>query len=89
VDRYRLGSIGKASQMLGVSITTLKHWKLEGKFIPERTAARQRRYDLTKLKPEWFYAGDDNNGSRSHKNQKLIESVKKVVTAVTADDNCP
>lgn len=28
-------------------------------------------------------------GSRSHKNPKLIESVKKVVTEVTADDNCP
>ena len=28
-------------------------------------------------------------GSRSHKNQKLIEGVKKVVAEITADDNCP
>ena len=28
-------------------------------------------------------------GSRSHKNQKLIEGVKQVVAEITADDNCP
>jgi putative resolvase len=48
----RLFSIGKASEVLGVSITTLRRWELEGKLIPERTASGHRRYDLGKLKPE-------------------------------------
>ncbi|MDP1572863.1 MAG: MerR family DNA-binding transcriptional regulator, partial [Pseudomonadota bacterium] len=44
-------AIGEASEALGVSITTLRRWEVEGKLIPERTAGRQRRYDLAKLKP--------------------------------------
>jgi predicted site-specific integrase-resolvase len=55
MDRYVL--IGKASKVLGVSITTLRRWELEGKIIPERTARGQRRYDLAKLKPELFHLG--------------------------------
>lgn len=43
-----------------MSITTLRRWELEGKLIPERTVAGHRRYDLTKLQPEWFYIGDDH-----------------------------
>jgi predicted site-specific integrase-resolvase len=38
-----------------VSITTLRRWEAEGKLIPERTAGRQRRYDLAKLKPELLF----------------------------------
>ncbi len=54
MDRYV--AIGEASEALGVSITTLRRWEAEGKLIPERTAGRQRRYDLIKLKPELFHA---------------------------------
>ena len=54
MERYV--AIGKASEALGVSITTLRRWEAEGKLIPERTAGRQRRYDLAKLKPELFHA---------------------------------
>lgn len=54
MDRYV--AIGEASKALGVSITTLRRWEEEGKLIPQRTAGRQRRYDLAKLKPELFHA---------------------------------
>ncbi|HUW97923.1 MAG TPA: IS607 family transposase [Acidiferrobacter sp.] len=52
MDRYV--AIGEASVALGVSITTLRRWEAEGKLVPERTAGRQRRYDLAKLKPDLF-----------------------------------
>ena len=52
----RYVAIGEASKALGVSVTTLRRWELEGKLVPERTVGRQRRYDLTKLKPELFHA---------------------------------
>ncbi len=52
----RYVAIGEAAEALGVSITTLRRWEAEGKLIPERTAGRQRRYDLIKLKPELFHA---------------------------------
>lgn len=55
----RLVAIGEAAEALGVSITTLRRWEAEGKLIPERTAGRQRRYDLVKLKPELFHATSD------------------------------
>ncbi len=52
----RLIAIGEAAEALGVSITTLRRWEVEGKMIPERTASGHRRYDLSKLKPEIFHA---------------------------------
>lgn len=55
----RLSSIGKTSEILGVSITTLRRWELEGKLIPERTASGHRRYDLGKLKPELIHSASD------------------------------
>ena len=42
-------SIAKAAQILGVSITTLRRWDVEGKLKAERTPAGHRRYDLAKL----------------------------------------
>lgn len=55
----RLIAIGKAAEVLGVSITTLRRWEAEGKLIPVRTAGHQRRYDLVKLKPELFHPAPD------------------------------
>ena len=40
----RFVSVGKASEELGVSISTLRRWEVEGKLIPERTKGGQRRY---------------------------------------------
>jgi predicted site-specific integrase-resolvase len=51
----RLVAIGEAAEALGVSITTLRRWEMEGKMIPERIASGHRRYDLSKLKPETFH----------------------------------
>ena len=42
-------SIGKASEILGVSIETLRRWESEGKLESERTINGHRRYDLSKL----------------------------------------
>jgi excisionase family DNA binding protein len=48
----RLITIGQAANILGVSISTLRRWELDGKISPERTNGLHRRYDLAKLKPE-------------------------------------
>lgn len=55
----RLVSIGEASKVLGVSITTLRRWEAEGRLVPEHTSGGHRRYDLAKLKPELFRAAFD------------------------------
>lgn len=55
----RFVAIGEAAQVLGVSITTLRRWEAEGRLVPEHTAGNHRRYDLSKLKPELFFAGPD------------------------------
>ena len=46
-------SVNEASDLLGVSISTLRRWEKEGKMISdERTAGNQRRYKLSSLRPE-------------------------------------
>ncbi len=54
MDRF-IG-IGKVSQVLGVSISTLRRWEGEGKIISKHTAGGHRRYDLSKLRPELFHS---------------------------------
>ena len=50
----KFSGIGEAARLMGVSVMTLRRWEREGKLIPERTLGRQRRYDLTKLRPRTF-----------------------------------
>lgn len=50
----RLITIGEASEILGVSISTLRRWDREGRLIPEKTTSGHRRYDISKLKPEMY-----------------------------------
>ena len=50
----RFAAIGETAKALGVSVSTLRRWETEGRLTPDRTAGRQRRYDLSKLKPELF-----------------------------------
>ena len=51
----RLATIGEASKVLGVSITTLRRWEKEGRLQPDEiTQGGHRRYDLVKLRPELF-----------------------------------
>jgi predicted site-specific integrase-resolvase len=56
-------SIGEAAKFLGVSTQTLRRWELEGRISPdERTKGGQRRYDISKLRPQSFHA--DNHAAR-------------------------
>lgn len=56
----RLVSISKAAKLLGVSISTLRRWELEGKISSEpRDKSGHRRYDLAKIKPESFRLSND------------------------------
>jgi excisionase family DNA binding protein len=49
----KLLNISEASELLGVSKSTLRRWENEGKLIPdERTAGGQRRYKLSSIKPQ-------------------------------------
>ena len=50
----RLVTVGEASEILGVSISTLRRWDKDGKLKPEKTASGHRRYDISKLKPELY-----------------------------------
>lgn len=51
----RYVTIGEASKVLGVSITTLRRWEREGRLQPDEiTPGGHRRYDLVKLRPELF-----------------------------------
>ena len=48
----KLVSIQEAANFLGVSTQTLRRWEREGKDIAvERTKGKQRRYDLSKMRP--------------------------------------
>ncbi len=43
-------SIGKASKILGISISTLRRWELSGKLVSSfRTFGNHRRYKLTDI----------------------------------------
>ena len=58
----RLLTIGEAAKALGVSISTLRRWEDEGRLVPEeRTAGGQRRYRLSKLRPELCRAISDKD----------------------------
>jgi len=48
----KLVSIQEAAKFLGISPQTLRRWEREGKEIAvERTRGKQRRYDLSKMRP--------------------------------------
>ncbi|MEQ8197603.1 MAG: MerR family DNA-binding transcriptional regulator, partial [Clostridiaceae bacterium] len=36
-------SIGEASKILGVAVSTMRRWEAEGRLIPERTVSGHRR----------------------------------------------
>ena len=83
MDRYV--AIGEAAVALGVSITTLRRWEAEGKLIPERTAGRQRRYDMAKLKPDLFQGAPQDRKTiayarvSSHDQKDDLERQKQVL----------
>ncbi|MFO1259194.1 MAG: IS607 family transposase [Gammaproteobacteria bacterium] len=51
----KLLSISEASEYLGVTPATLRRWERSGRLKPaERTIGKQRRYDISQLKPHLF-----------------------------------
>jgi predicted site-specific integrase-resolvase len=50
----RLVGISEAAKALGVSITTLRRWELNGRVSAEYTYGGHRRYDLSRLCPEQY-----------------------------------
>ena len=81
----RLIAIGEAADALGVSITTLRRWEMEGKMIPERTASGHRRYDLSKIKPELYHESANPKSTvayarvSSHDQKADLERQKQVL----------
>lgn len=82
----RLVGIGEAAQALGVSITTLRRWEAAGRLSAEHTAGGHRRYDLAKLRPEMFHAGEQAKRVTiayarvtSHDQQDDLERQKQVL----------
>ena len=46
-------TIGQASEIIGVSISTLRRWECEGKYTADyRTKGNHRRYCINRLKKE-------------------------------------
>jgi putative resolvase len=80
-----MSTIGEASKTLGVSITTLRRWEVEGKLMPERTVSGHRRYDLAKIKPELFHLASDVRRTiayarvSSHDQKSDLERQKQVL----------
>lgn len=86
----KLVSIGEAAKVLGVSIPTLRRWEEKGHLLPdERTKGRQRRYDLTRLRPEAYRAQDGAEQRRtiayarvsSHDQKDDLERQKQILEA--------
>ncbi|GHU03544.1 hypothetical protein FACS1894205_0280 [Alphaproteobacteria bacterium] len=65
---------------------TLRRWEAAGKLVAEHTAGGHRRYDLAKLRPELFRAGDTANRKTiayarvsSHDQKDDLERQKQVL----------
>jgi putative resolvase len=56
----KLYSIGEAAKYLGVSISTLRRWEIDGKLVPERTQGQQRRYPISLLAPNLTKVSSQN-----------------------------
>jgi len=81
----KLISIAEAASCLGVSATTLRRWEKEGKLIPDRTQAGHRRYNLSKIKPNFIHASRESRKTiayarvSSHDQKNDLERQKQVL----------
>jgi len=57
---YKLVSIAKAAEILGVTTTTLRRWEASGKLVPVRTSGNQRRYSLAAIDPSFAESIETN-----------------------------
>lgn len=61
-------SIGEASEMIGVSISTLRRWEKDSSFIPDfRTKGGHRRYCISKIRSEVLDINDVSNNNTSNR----------------------
>jgi excisionase family DNA binding protein len=81
----RFVGVGEAAKVLGVSISTLRRWEKENRLVPEHTPGGHRRYDLAKLKPEYFHTAQDHRRTvayarvSSHDQKDDLERQKQVL----------
>ena len=72
-------SIGQASTMIGVSISTLRQWDREGKLIPDfRTFGGHRRYSILKPREQFNLV--------SSKQDRLVTAYARVSSADQKED---
>lgn len=81
-------TIGEASKVLGVSITTLRRWEKEDRLQPDEiTPGGHRRYDLARLRPELFRLQRSDRKTvayarvSSHDQKEDLERQKQVLEA--------
>jgi len=61
-------SIGQASELTGISISTFRRWELEKKYFPDfRTQGGHRRYSINRIKKEILNAPSVNSTKSSKK----------------------
>ena len=81
----KLISISEAADLLGVSATTLRRWEKEGKLIPDRTPSGHRRYNSSKVRPEFLHSQDSKRKTiayarvSSHDQKTDLERQKQVL----------
>jgi predicted site-specific integrase-resolvase len=81
----RFVGVGEAAKVLGVSISTLRRWEKKNRLIPDHTPGGHRRYDLAKLKPEYFHTAQDHRHTvayarvSSHDQKNDLERQKQVL----------
>jgi len=59
-------SIGEASEVIGVSVSTLRRWEQEGRYFADyRTAGGHRRYSLSRIEKEILCKLDDAHSGKT------------------------
>jgi putative resolvase len=79
-------TVKEASDLLGVSTSTLRRWEREGRLIPDdRTEGNQRRYLLSSISPEMVRVDDSKKKTiayarvSSHDQKEDLERQKKML----------
>ena len=79
-------SIGEASSLIGVSVSTLRRWEKENRFHPVfRTKGKHRRYDVDQIRADFFCANSEKKTRynvayarvSSHDQRQELERQKK------------
>jgi excisionase family DNA binding protein len=91
----KLYRIGKAAQLLGVSVSTLRRWEREGKLMPHRTEGKHRLYRLSQFKTSQKSQPTSRDRKTiayarvsSHDQKTDLERQKKVLEMYCASHGC-